>query len=357
MSSIWGNKLKLSIFGESHGNAIGVVIDGLPCGFTIDFEKVKKDMKRRAPGINEFSTKRKEDDIPEILSGYFEDKTTGSPLCAIIKNNNARSKDYSKIKDIMRPSQVDYTAFARYKGFSDYRGSGHFSGRITAALVFAGSIAKQILSEKKIYTGAHISSVMDINDRLFEKADLNQKTFEELQNSEFPLLDNEKEIIMKEKINHFKNLNDSLGGTVECAVIGLPAGIGNPFFNSIESVLSHLMFSIPAVKGIEFGAGFDITKMSGSKANDAYYYDNGEIKTETNNNGGIIGGISNGMPIIFKLAIKPTPSIEIEQKTVNIKTGENTKLKIEGRHDPIIVPRSIPVVEACSALGILDFLL
>lgn len=357
MSAIWGNNVKISIFGESHGNAIGINIDGLPSGFEIDMEKIKIEMKRRAPGKNNLSTTRDEEDIPEILSGYFEGKTTGTPLCAIIRNKDTKSKDYSKIKDIPRPSHADYSGSVKYLGFNDYRGGGHFSGRITAPLVFAGAICKQILEKNGIVIGAHILSIKDKKDDKFNYTDISKDTLLNLRNKDLPLLNERIDGEIRECILQAKSEGDSVGGVIECATIGIDAGIGAPFFDSVESTLSHLLFSIPAVKGVEFGSGFEITTFLGSQANDEYYYRDGDIYTKSNNNGGILGGITNGMPIIFKVAIKPTPSILKEQDTINLKTGENVKFKIEGRHDPCIVQRAIPVVEAVTAIGILELLM
>ena len=346
MSGMWGSKIKLSIFGESHGNAIGITIDGLPAGFSIDMDKIMMEMARRAPGKSSLSTPRKESDIPEILSGYFEGKTTGAPLCAIIRNSNTKSKDYSKLKDVMRPGHADYTGAVRYKGFNDYRGGGHFSGRITAPLVFAGAICKQILEVKGIIVSAHSFLESDISDELLN-------SFKE---KELPLINTKLEDEMRQEILSARSSGDSIGGTIECAILGVSPGIGDPFFDSVESTLAHLMFSVPAVKGIEFGKGFDISKMRGSEANDEYYLENGNIKTKTNNNGGILGGITNGMPIIFNVAIKPTASIFKEQNTVNIVTMEETTLCIEGRHDPCIVQRALPVIEAVAAIGITELM-
>lgn len=357
MSAIWGNNIKISIFGESHGNAIGINIDGLPSGFEIDMEKIKIEMKRRAPGKNNLSTTRDEEDIPEILSGCFEGKTTGTPLCAIIRNKDTKSKDYSKIKDIPRPSHADYSGSVKYLGFNDYRGGGHFSGRITAPLVFAGAICRQILEKKGIVIGAHILSIKDKKDDKFNYTDISKDTLLSLRNKDLPLLNERIDGEIRECILQAKSEGDSVGGVIECAIIGIEAGIGAPFFDSVESTLSHLLFSIPAVKGVEFGSGFEITTLFGSEANDEYYYKDGGIYTKSNNNGGILGGITNGMPIIFKVAVKPTPSILKEQGTINLKTGENVKFKVEGRHDPCIVQRAIPVVEAVTAIGILELLM
>ena len=352
MSGMWGSKIKLSIFGESHGNAIGITIDGLPAGFSIDMDKIMMEMARRAPGKSSLSTPRKESDIPEILSGYFEGKTTGAPLCAIIRNSNTKSKDYSKLKDVMRPGHADYTGAVRYKGFNDYRGGGHFSGRITAPLVFAGAICKQILEVKGIIVSAHINSIGKIKDCSFLESDISDELLNSFKEKELPLINTKLEDEMRQEILSARSSGDSIGGTIECAILGVSPGIGDPFFDSVESTLAHLMFSVPAVKGIEFGKGFDISKMRGSEANDEYYLENGNIKTKTNNNGGILGGITNGMPIIFNVAIKPTASIFKEQNTVNIATMEETTLCIEGRHDPCIVQRALPVIEAVAAIGI-----
>lgn len=356
MSGMWGSKIKLSIFGESHGNAIGITIDGLPAGFSIDMDKIMMEMARRAPGKSSLSTPRKESDIPEILSGYFEGKTTGTPLCAIIRNSNTKSKDYSKLKDVMRPGHADYTGAVRYKGFNDYRGGGHFSGRITAPLVFAGAICKQILEVKGIIISAHINSIGKIKDCSFLESDISDELLNSFKEKELPLINTKLEDEMRQEILSARSSGDSIGGTIECAILGVSPGIGDPFFDSVESTLAHLMFSVPAVKGIEFGKGFDISKMRGSEANDEYYLENGNIKTKTNNNGGILGGITNGMPIIFNVAIKPTASIFKEQNTVNIVTMEETTLCIEGRHDPCIVQRALPVIEAVAAIGITELM-
>lgn len=356
MSGVFGNNIKISIFGESHGAAIGVNIDGLPSGFEIDMDKVLLEMGRRAPGKNQLSTSRKEADLPEILSGYFEGKTTGTPLCAIIRNGDTRSKDYSKTKDFLRPGHADYSGFERYSGFNDYRGGGHFSGRLTAPLVFAGAICKQILEDKGIFIGAHIASIKEIEDDRFNPINISPMELLNLRNKELPLINDSLEEKIKHRIMQAKYDGDSVGGTIECAVVGIKAGVGNPFFDSIESTLAHLMFSVPAIKGIEFGRGFDMTKLFGSEANDEYYYDGDLVKTRTNNNGGILGGISNGMPILFKVAVKPTASILKEQNTVDINNKKDVKFRIEGRHDPCIVQRAVPVIEAVTAIGILDLI-
>lgn len=356
MSGVWGNNIKVSIFGESHGSAVGITIDGLPSGIKLDLNEIDKEMKRRAPGRSSISTERNESDIPEILSGFFNERTTGTPLCGIIRNKDTHSKDYSNLKDLMRPGHADYTGNVRYSGFNDYRGGGHFSGRVTAPIVFAGAICIQILEQMGITIGAHIKSVKDIEDDSFDFTNISETMLKALKEEEIPLLNKSNEDNIRKAILEAKKNTDSLGGIVECAVIGIDAGIGNPFFDSVESNLAHLLFSVPAVKGVEFGLGFKITELLGSKANDSFYYDGDIVKTKTNNNGGILGGITNGMPIVFRTAIKPTSSISIEQDTININTKTNEKLIVKGRHDPCIVQRAVPVIEAITAIGILDLI-
>lgn len=356
MGAIWGNNFKISIFGESHGKAIGINIDGIDPGFEINMDKVLFEMDRRAPGKNKLSTARKEKDLPEILSGYFEGRATGTPLCSIIRNEDTRSKDYSTLKSYMRPGHGDFTGNIKYLGFNDYRGGGHFSGRLTAPLVFAGAIAKQILEEKGIIIASHISSIKEIKDEDFNSLEVDKEYLLSLKEEELPLNNKVLEGKIRHEILQAKYEGDSIGGTIECMVTGIKAGIGDPFFDSVESTLAHLIFSVPAVKGIEFGLGFDMTTLYGSECNDEYYYDDDKIKTSSNNNGGILGGITNGMPITFKVAIKPTASIIKEQNTIDISKKENVKFRVEGRHDPCIVPRAIPVIEAVTAIGILDLL-
>lgn len=355
MSGIWGRNIKLSIFGESHGPAIGITIDGLPPGLTLDMDYIAFEMRRRAPGRNELSTSRVEGDDFEILSGYFQNKTTGTPLTAIIRNKDSRSKDYKAIRDKIRPGHADFTGHIKYSGHEDYRGGGHFSGRLTAPLVFAGAIAKQILEAKGIDIGSHIKSIGEIEDPYFHPTYIESDQLVKLKEEDFPVLDKIRGIEMQKLIKKVREEEDSIGGIVECAVINLPPGIGSPFFDSLESVISSLLFSIPGLKGLEFGAGFPISRMQGSQANDQYYIDEEEkIRTYSNNNGGILGGISNGMPLIFRAAFKPTPSIGKKQRTVDISKGENIELVIRGRHDPCIVLRALPVVEAVAAIAIWD---
>lgn len=355
MSSTWGNNIKLSLFGESHGKGIGIVIDGLPSGIPLDLDAINLEMKRRAPGKSPTSTPRNEKDAYEIVSGFFNGKTTGTPLCCMIGNKDTRSKDYEKDSYKLRPSHADYTGYVKYKGFNDFRGGGHFSARLTAPLVFAGAIAKQILKQKNIAIGSHIYQVSTIQDRPFDNPSI--EMFETLSTKKICVLDDDIGKEMEQKTIEAKEQLDSLGGIIETAIINLPVGIGSPFFDSIESQLSSMMFSIPAVKGIEFGKGFGFAEMKGSEANDEYIIKDNTIRTTTNNNGGILGGISNGMPIVFKTVFKPTPSISQKQKTVDIRHNQNTDLVIEGRHDPCVVFRAVPVTEAATALVVLDLLM
>ncbi|HYF82601.1 MAG TPA: chorismate synthase [Clostridia bacterium] len=357
MSGIWGNSIKISIFGESHGKAIGITIDGLKAGILLDFDYIKKEMQRRAPGNNEYSTPRTEEDEYEVISGCFEGRTTGTPLCAMIYNTNKKSEDYAKLKNIMRPSHGDYTGYVKYSGFNDYRGGGHFSGRLTAPLVFAGAICRQLLESRGITIGSHIKSIGEEQDESFDAVSVEASTLKILGSKAFPVLNAKSEALMKAVIARAMEQRDSVGGVVEAAVLGLEPGIGEPFFDSAESTLAHLIFSIPGVKGLEFGAGFDISSMNGSKANDEYYMDGEKIRTYSNNNGGILGGITDGMPLIFRAAFKPTPSIGRLQRTIDIEKRENTEIEVQGRHDPCIVPRAIPVVEAVAAIALFDLIM
>ena len=357
MSNTFGQKLKVTIFGESHGTAIGCVIDGLPAGLAIDWERVKKEMARRAPGSSSMATPRKEKDAFEILSGYFNGHTTGTSMAMEIRNSNQHSSDYDILRDTMRPGHADYTGRVKYKGFQDYRGGGHFSGRITAPLTFAGAIARQVLEEKGIRIGAHAMEVAGIRDRAFHPLGESAELFKALSTQKLPVLDTEAGEKMEAAILSAKAEGDSVGGIVECMITGLPVGLGDPFFDSLESELSHMMFSVPAVKGIEFGDGFALAGMKGSSANDPMHYEDGRVVIEENHNGGILGGISNGNPVVFRLAIKPTASIGKEQHTVNVTEGKDTLLTIGGRHDPCIIPRAIPVIETAAALVVLDEML
>lgn len=354
MSATWKNNIEITIFGESHGKAIGVVLGNLPSGITLDMDYIASEMKRRAPGQNKMSTARKEADQVEIMSGIEQGVTTGAPLMAMIYNSDQHSKDYSILKSHMRPGHSDYPAYIKYHGFNDVNGGGHFSGRITAPIVFAGAIAKQILAKDGIFVGGHIKSIKDIQDTTFDMS-LNQETLKALSTQQYPVLDTTVFSKMEQCIEEARMNQDSVGGKIECAIVGLKAGIGDPFFDSIESHLSSLLFSVPAVKSVAFG-NENIDILYGSEANDSYYYNKDIVKTKTNNNGGITGGISNGMPIVFTVGIKPTPSISKTQDTIDVVTAQNTTLEVHGRHDPCVVPRAIVVIEAMAALTILDFI-
>ena len=354
MSSTYGEKIKISVFGESHGGGIGVVIDGLPAGEAIDFDAVLAQMARRAPGRDKTATPRKESDTPRVLSGMLGDVLTGAPLCAVIENTNTRSQDYGDLLAKPRPGHSDYTAYIKYHGANDIRGGGHFSGRITAPLVFAGAVCRQLLERRGIQIAAHIQSVGSIHDKPFDPVAVPSALIKRLSASSFALIDESAEEAVRAEIEAARLAQDSVGGTIECAVTGLPAGVGEPMFDGLEGAIAKAVFGVPAVKGIEFGAGFALAAMRGSRANDAFCYQNGHVVTETNHCGGILGGIANGMPLIFRCAVKPTPSISQPQKTVDLQTGENTVLTIHGRHDPCIVPRAVPVIEAVTALAIIN---
>lgn len=354
---MWGNKIKIALFGESHGKAVGVTLEGLPSGFEIDVEELRLSMDRRKPKSDDFSTKRNETDEFTILSGVFNGKTTGSPLCAIINNYDVKSYAYQKIENTPRPGHADYTTYVKYNGFADIRGGGHLSGRLTAPLVLAGGICKQILKSKGVHICSHIYSIDNIYDTPLDKCNFDNQTYDKLRNSSFPVLNDEAERKMKRAISCIKKYGDSIGGIVECGVYGMPVGIGEPIFEGLESVISSIIFSIPAVKGVEFGAGFEVSNLRGSENNDEFYYSDDSVKTKTNNCGGILGGISNGMPVILKVAIKPTPSIAIEQNTVNLLTKENCKINISGRHDACIVPRACEAIECACAVAILDMIM
>ena len=357
MSGIYGMNIKMAIYGESHGASIGLVIDGVPPGLKLDLEQIEKEMARRAPGKNQLSTQRKESDSFAIQSGFFEGYTTGTPLCVVIKNSDQHSKDYSILKDKMRPGHADYAGFVRYQGFNDYRGGGHFSGRLTAPLVFMGAVAKQALAQQGILVGAHILQIADIKEENFNPLGIEDKKIAELAGKDFVVMDDAIGEKMQAKILEAKAELNSVGGVIEAMVTNVPAGLGAPYFDSVESRLSHALFSVPAVKGVEFGDGFGISAMTGAEANDQLHYEEGKVVAETNHNGGITGGITNGMPVIFRVAIKPTPSISREQKTISLQEKCDTTLTIVGRHDPCIVQRAVPVIEAVTAWTMWDLLL
>ncbi len=355
MSSDFGTNIKISIFGESHGTAVGAVLDNLPAGEEINMEELEAFMHRRPGGNTPYSTPRKEADIPKIISGIYNGYTTGAPLCVIIENTNTRSQDYAF--DIPRPGHADYPAYVKYNGFNDYRGGGHFSGRLTAPLCAAGGIVMQILRRRNVKIIAHIASIADIEDLPFDTIDPENWNIEKLSKSNFAVLSDEAGERMKAAVIKAKERNDSLGGIVECGISGLPVGIGGPLFGGLEGKISYAVFGIGAVKGIEFGSGFASASMLGSECNDPFVMHNGDIVTETNHHGGILGGMASGMPIIFRAAFKPTPSIATQQCSVSLSRHENTKLEIHGRHDPCIVPRAVVCVEAAAALAIADFIL
>ena len=341
--------MNYTIFGESHGPAIGVTLTGVPAGLELDWAAIEKDMARRAPGKSPLATARKEADQVQVLSGVFEGKTTGSPLCAMIANTDTRSADYTKTRDLARPGHADYPAHVRYQGFNDYRGGGHFSGRLTAPLVFAGAIAKQILAQRGITVGAHISSIYGVNDEALEDWD----TLKGVADKDFPVLDDEKGQEMQEAILEAKEEQDSVGGSVECGVFGLPAGYGSPDFGeNAEGIFSQYLFAVPAVKAVAFGAGTAFSLMRGSEANDPLYVDeHGNVGAEQNCAGGINGGITNGMPLVFEVTMRPTPSIARTQFTIDMNRMEHAELELQGRHDPCVVPRAVPVIEAAAALA------
>lgn len=357
MSSSWGRNIKLTIFGESHGSGVGIILEGIKPGIKIDYDFIKSQMEKRRPGKDSLSSARKEVDEVELISGIFEGYTTGTPITCMIQNKDTRSGDYSETKSLFRPSHADHTGWVKYRGYNDYRGSGHFSGRMTAGLVAAGAIALKVLEGYGIHIGSHITSIGEISGSSMLNQDISRDFFELINDMDFPTIDSVMGVRMKEEILKAKSEGDSVGGSVETVVIGVNPGIGDPFFESVESVLSSLIFSVPAVKGIEFGKGFELARLKGSRANDQLCNEEGEISYLTNNNGGILGGITNGMPIIFRTAIKPTPSIGMEQTTVDISDGSEKKLIIKGRHDPCIVRRIIPVINSVTALGLLDMIM
>ncbi len=357
MSSSFGNMIKITTFGQSHSDSIGVVVDGLPSGIEFDINKVESFMQRRAPGKNRFSTTRQEADKPKILSGLVDNTTCGAPVCAVIENNNTRSKDYDKLKNIPRPMHSDYPASVKYNGFNDIRGGGQFSGRLTAPLCFAGALTKQILQNQDIQVFARIYSIGFEKDIDIDNVNPDINALKNVAEKDFPVIDNISAEKMMNEIDNARNDGDSIGGVIQCVVTGLPVGLGEPIYDSVESKISALMFSVPAVKGIEFGEGFNSSKLRGSIHNDEFEYDGEKIKTSTNRHGGILGGITTGMPLIFKVAFKPTPSILKEQNSVDLCDKKNTKLKITGRHDPCIVQRAVPCVESVANIAICDLLL
>ncbi len=352
MSSTYGENLKLSIFGQSHGAAIGMTLDGIPAGLPVNENALQAFLSRRAPGGAPFSTARKEADLPEFLSGIVDNYTCGAPIAAIIRNANTRSEDYSNLKDCPRPGHADYTAQMKYGGFQDVSGGGHFSGRLTAPLCIAGGLCKQWLEAMGIHIQAHISVLAGIADDPISSDWTSQTPIALCDN--FPVINEDAGIMMQSAIAEAKADGDSLGGIVECIVTGLPAGWGDPMFGGLESRIASIVYGIPAVKGLDFGSGFSGSYMRGSENNDAFTIQNGKIVTKTNNAGGILGGISNGMPLVFSVAIKPTPSIAKVQQSISLSALEEQPLQVHGRHDPCIVPRAVPVIEAAAAIALYD---
>ena len=349
MSSTIGENLKLTIFGQSHGPAIGMTLDGIPAGLPVDMDALQAFLSRRAPGNNDWSTPRKEADKPVFLSGVTEAHTCGAPIAAVIYNTNTRSGDYDNLKHCPRPGHADYTAQVKYGGHQDSAGGGHFSGRLTAPLCIAGGLCKQWLEDMGIQISAHIQSIGPLEDTRFDPIDPELGKV----GSIFPTLTSQAAEDMQSLIAQTRAKGDSVGGRIECAITGLPAGLGEPMFGGIENRIAQIIYGIPAVKGLEFGS----TQHFGSANNDAFTMENGVVRTVTNHCGGILGGITNGMPVLFTVTIKPTPSIALPQQTVDLTTGENTSITIQGRHDPCIVPRAVPVVEAAAAIAIFDILL
>ena len=341
--------MKYTIFGESHGPAIGVVLEGVPAGLELNMEALKREMARRAPGQDSLSTARREADEVHILSGFFEGKTTGTPLAMVIQNADQHSTDYEALRYTPRPSHGDYAGFIASKGCLDYRGGGHFSGRLTAPLVAAGAVAKQVLAQKNIWVGSHISAIYGILD---ESVLLDPEPLKALADKSFPVLDDTKGQEMRQAILDAKADEDSVGGAIECAVVGLPAGLGaSDFGRNVEGIFSQYLFAVPGVKAVEFGLGAGLAYARGTEANDPFIVQDGKVVTKTNYAGGVNGGITNGMPIVFTATLRPTPSIALPQESVDLRTGEEVEIEIKGRHDPCIVPRAVPVIEAAAALA------
>lgn len=349
--------MKYTIFGESHGPAIGVVLEDVPSGIVFDGERVEWELARRATGKNALSTARKEKDQVEVLSGLFQGKTTGTPLAMMIRNGDQHSKDYEAIRYLARPGHADLTGYTRYAGCNDYRGGGHFSGRLTAPLVAAGAVAKMILAERGITAAAHIAAIGGIRDTAIDPARPDLAALTECGKKAFPTLSDEAGERMQALILSCREAQDSVGGIIECVVTGIPMGLGAPDFDrNAETLFARQIFAVPAMKGIEFGSGFALAEMRGSQANDVWNCENGVPVTETNHNGGILGGITTGMPVVFRVAVKPTPSIAQTQRTIDMRTGEPAEIRIEGRHDPCIVHRAVPVIEAAAALAAVELI-
>ena len=357
MRANFGEHFRLTIFGESHGPAIGMVVDGIPAGFPIDEDAIARDMARRAPGRDPTATARREADAVRIVSGVLAGHATGAPLCGIIENTNTRSGDYAQLAAKMRPGHADYAAFVKYRGMNDPRGGGHFSGRLTAPLVFAGAIARQLLAAQGVEIAAHIAAIGGVTDDALDPVHVDAPTLRSLRAQSFPLLRPEQERAMREAVEAARLSGDSVGGVIECAAAHVRPGVGSPFFGSLESVASQLLFSIPAVKAVEFGDGMAIAALRGSQANDPMRMEGGRVALTSNHNGGVTGGITNGAPVVVRVAVKPTPSIASRQQTVDVRAGENTELAVTGRHDPCIVPRAVVVVESALAVALCELMM
>lgn len=357
MSSNFGKNVHLSIFGQSHGTMIGAVIDGLPVGEEIDLDALQRFMERRAPGRDEYATARREADRIEIVSGLYQGKTCGAPLCLLIANADSRSADYRQLRDIPRPAHADYTAQLRYQHYNDPRGGGHFSGRLTAPLTAAGAICLQLLERREISVGAHLQSIGTEQDAVLADDALTPQLLRSLAGQKFPTWDKEAGERMQRLIRDAAADGDSVGGVIELIALGVPAGLGSPMFDGVENRLAAALFAVPAVKGIEFGSGFAAAAMRGSEHNDPFYLDGAQIATKTNHHGGVLGGITSGMPLIVRAAVKPTPSIGRPQLTLDMESMKPTQLEIKGRHDPCIVQRALPCMEAVTGLVLLDLLL
>lgn len=353
MSSTYGENLKLTIFGQSHGPAIGMTLDGIPAGLPVNFDELQAFLNRRAPGQNNWSTPRKEEDRPEFLAGVLDGFTCGAPIAAVIHNTNTRSGDYANLKDCPRPGHADYTAQIKYGGFQDAAGGGHFSGRLTAPLCIAGGLCKQWLAEQGIRIAARIAAIAGVTD--IESDTLNPPL--DLIGADFPVLSPDAGQRMRDRIAEVRMECDSVGGIIECCITGVPAGLGEPMFGGVESRIAQIVYGIPAVKSVEFGIGREAAALRGSQCNDAFTVENGRISTLTNHAGGILGGITNGMPVIFRAAIKPTPSISRPQQSVSLSKAQQQELVVKGRHDPCIVPRAVPVIEAAAAIAMFDLIL
>lgn len=352
-----GNKLRVTVFGQSHAPAIGCVVEGLPAGFAPDLERLGAFMARRAPGRNAWSTNRREDDVPEILSGLVEGRTCGAPVAAVIRNRDPHSGDYAGLKRTPRPSHADYTALVKYGESYDIRGGGQFSGRLTAPLCFAGGLALQVLEARGVTVAAHISQIEAVLDDPPDLARVGREDLEALLHKPFPVFADESGVQMRQAIEAARLAADSVGGVIRCFALGLPAGLGEPMFGGVENRLAAALFGIPAVRGVSFGTGFAAASMRGSEHNDPFIMDGDRVSARTNHAGGVLGGITTGMPLVVNIGIKPTASIAKEQDTVDLEKRENARLIIHGRHDPCIVPRAVPVVEAVTALTLLDMLL